>query len=118
MVLFPPSKKLNYGLSQGSKLGPLLFLIYVNDIHNIAYHFTNDVIKQFADDTCIIVKARNTTELKFETNALFYRIEQWSSANKLTIKLDQTKAIIISQKLIETVKNITLYINDFSITYK
>ena len=49
--------------------------MYVNDIHNIACHCTNDVIKEYADDACIIVKARNTTELKFETNALLSHIK-------------------------------------------
>ena len=98
MLLFSSPKKLNNGVTQGSILGPLLFLIYVNDIHNIVCHNTNDAIKQYADDTCIIVKARNTAELKFETNALFSRIEQWSSANKLTINMDKTKALIISPR--------------------
>ena len=72
-------------------------------------------IKQYANDTCIIVKARNTTELKFETNALLSRIEQWSSANKFTINMDKTKALIISPKLKETVKNITLSSKNFRI---
>ena len=85
--------------------------MYVNDIHNFACHYTSDVIKQYADDTCKIVKAPNTTELKFKTNALLSRIEQWSSANKLSINMDKTKALIISPKLYEIVKSITLFIN-------
>ena len=90
-------------------------MIYVYEFHNIACHYTNDVIKQYADDTYTIVKASNTTEPKCETNALLSRIEQWSSANKLTINMDKTKALIISPKLNKTVKNITLSITNFLI---
>ena len=92
-----------------------MILIYVDDIHNIACHYTNDIIKQYTDDTFIIVKARNTTELKFETNVLLSHIKQWSFANKLSINTDKTKALIISQKLNETDKYITLSITNFLI---
>ena len=82
-------KTLNHGVSQGFILSPLLFLISVKDFHKIAFHYTNDVIKQYADDKRIhILKASNITELKFKTNALLSRTEQWSFANKLTINMD------------------------------
>ena len=87
MVLFPPTKNLNYDVSLGSMLGLLLSLILKISL----------VIKQYADDTCIIVKARNTAELKFEPNALLSRIEQWSSANKLTIVRIKQKHLIFSK---------------------
>ena len=88
-------------------------MIYVNGIHTIACHYTNGVIKQYADDTCIIVKARNTTELKFETNPLLFCIEQWPSANKLSINMDKTKALNIFPKLNEAIWNINLTICKF-----
>ena len=60
--------------------------------------------QKYADDTRIIVKERYTTELKFKTNILIFRIKQWSSENKLSINKDKIKALIISQKFNETVR--------------
>ena len=60
-------------------------------------------------------KTRNTTELNFKTNVLLSRIKQWSSVNKLSINIDKIKALTISPKLNETVKNIALSINNFPV---
>ena len=43
----------SYGVPRGSILGPLPFLLYINDINNIDT-YSNDSIKQYADDTCLV----------------------------------------------------------------
>jgi len=81
-------------------LVPLLFLIYVNDIHNITDQSNNGPgIKQYADDTCLIINARKPKELEAKANFLLACIEKWSSTNKLSINLSKTKAMLIAPKL-------------------
>lgn len=109
--LLSSPQNITYGVPQGSILGPLLFLIYVNDIHNIDKCSNNSIV-QYADDTCLIVKASNLDELKIKTNTVLSRVEQWSSANKLTINQNKTKAIIISPKVNKCLNDISLTINN------
>ena len=73
-----------YGTPQGSCLGPLLFLIFCNDIH-LVLEFCNCIL--FADDTTIYKTHRNPTYLEWTINEL---ISDWFKANKLTLNLNKT----------------------------
>ncbi len=79
------------GVPQGSVLGPLLYLIYVNDIANC----TKANILSFADDTTLYISDQDPNELfrraNFEMNNLF----KWFCANKLSLNPVKTKYIII-----------------------
>jgi hypothetical protein len=83
------------GVPQGSILGPLLFLIYVNDINNIVS--TGHPIL-FADDTNILFMDNSLTRLKETVNNEMSSISKWFNVNKLSINTAKTKYILFHQK--------------------
>jgi len=84
--------KITCGVPQGSILGPLLFLIYINDIVNCTTKFD---IRLFADDTNLFQFIKNNTVDLSLINNDFQRVCEWCSANKLTINIEKTKYMII-----------------------
>ena len=74
---------LTYGVPQGSMLGPLPFLIYINDIYTSAPDVSFHLL---ADDTCLLYSNKN---LKTETNVnvVLNNISNWLKANKLTLNV-------------------------------
>ena len=79
----------------GSSLGPLLFLLYVNDLPNCI----SSTPGLFADDTCILVTANTSNELKYSLNYELAKIDGWIVANKLTLSAAKSSTIIIKPKL-------------------
>ena len=74
-------KSIDIGVPQGSILGPLLFLIYINDIPNSV----KCTPRLFADDTCLLMGAPSTTILKTQLKDDLNNICNWISANNLTL---------------------------------
>ena len=75
---------IEYGTPQGSCLGPLIFLIFCNDLYlNLVYlHCV-----QFADDTTLIMGHRNHHYLKYCIESDLNTVQDWFNANKLTLNL-------------------------------
>jgi hypothetical protein len=85
------TRNIGIGVPQGSTLGPLLFLIYINDLHNC---LQNGHVTQFADDTVLTFSHKNLRELELETNHDLKRLSKWLIANKLTLNAKKTNDII------------------------
>ena len=87
-------KTIKCGVPRGSILGPLLFLLYINDITN-----SSTLLKflLFADDTCL---SYNYNESNPETELLLrqelQRISDWLITNRLTINVDKSNYLIFS----------------------
>ena len=83
------------GVPQGSVLGPILFLIYVNDMANAV---SNGNIRLFADDTGLYIAHKNidnlTTLAKNEMSSLF----KWCQINKLTVNYSKTCFLLYHTK--------------------
>ena len=76
------------GVPQGSILGPLLLLVYVNDLPN-ASRLLDPVI--FADDTSLFFKQKDIEYLFTVVNNMLVNIKDWFSANKLSSNVGKTK---------------------------
>ena len=85
---------LNCGVPQGSTLGPLLFLLYINDFRFSLQHSSSS---HFADDTCIIYSSKKIQLLEAAINDLKC-VTQWLNANRLSLNVDKTKLIIFHSK--------------------
>ena len=100
----------NIGVPQGSCLGPLLFNIYTNDMHNL---FSNITTTMFADDTVLSKCGDNLNSLISDLNIELKKLEDWCNFNKLALNSDKTKWMLFTNK--STPIHIPISINNTSI---
>ena len=84
-------KSMNYGVPQGSVLGPLLFLIYINDLHSIIKYSTT---RHYADDTCLLLNGKSLKQLKKQLNIDLKILTAWLKANKISLNASKTEYLI------------------------
>ena len=79
---FSKEEPVNVGTPQGSCLGPLIFLIFNNDLHKVVENCSTIL---FADDTTLYISSKNTTYLKWCIEHDISLLLDWFRANKLTL---------------------------------
>ena len=80
------------GIPEGSSLGPVLFLIYINDLPNCSSALT---FRIFADDTNVFASARDLKTLEKIVNSELKKVKIWCDVNRLSINFSKTNFMII-----------------------
>ena len=98
------------GVPQGSILGPLLFILYFNDLNTVS-----DVIRtiMFADDTNLFITGKNLDEIKIQLNEKLKTISLWFQTNLLSLNVSKTSYIIFTNGVVSS--NTDLFIDDAKI---
>jgi len=92
-----PQQNITHGVPQGSILGPLLFLIFINDLPIVTPYFKYIL---FADDSTLSTsfKKRDAKDVAITINQELSKIHEWLLTNKISVNTDKTKYIIFSYR--------------------
>jgi len=88
-----PCRLNKFGVPQGSVLGPLLFIIYLNDIYTLSLH--GQVIT-YADDTCILLHHTELNTLFKNANEDLLKINKWMSLNSFLLNNNKSNYVLFS----------------------
>ena len=83
--------KIKCGEPWGSILGPLLFLLYINDLPKAVRHKALPIL--FANDTSILITNPNSNQLQSNLNIVFAQLNKWFRSNLLFLNFDKTPFI-------------------------
>lgn len=84
------------GVPQGSKLGPLLFILYINDLPNVLHHCE---VHMFADDTLIYLSRKDAQELSVKINEDLATVCDWLCMNQLCVNVQKTKCMALGKRM-------------------
>lgn len=86
-----------WGIAQGSILGPILFIIYLNDL-STAIQSINQNIICYADDTSLLVGDQISQHVISKGKTLFSKVNEWFTSNKLILNKDKTEILLFRTK--------------------
>lgn len=83
--------ELQFGTAQGGVLGPIVFLIYINDLLNLRF---NSSVFAYADDMALVCSAYDRQILQSRIQADLDKVSQWLIENRLIININKSKCIM------------------------
>ena len=99
----------NYGVPQGSILGPLLFTLYIDDIVQQVEHCD---LQLYADDTILYYSHEDVNCIDYFLNSDLKRIHDWMCSNKLSLNVDKTECILFgTRSMLTKRKNLNVQIS-------
>ena len=104
-------KLMTNGVAQGSTLGPILFLLYINDLYNS----TNCLPGLFANDTCLVLHSPDPNNLEYIMNNEFRNVDEWCRANKLSLNPSKSSFLVIPPRLRKPPPYVSLKLNNVEI---
>lgn len=89
------SEFLTCGIPQGGILGPLLFILYINDLPNC---LSNADARMYADDTHLTFACNNIETINDVMNHDLCNVNKWLAANKLTLNSSKTEFMLVESR--------------------
>ena len=103
-------KPVTVGVPQGSILGPLLFLLYINHLPQCLNHCKSIL---YADDTLLYYSEETVADLQLKINTDLESLSQWLNDNLLTLNYDKTKFMIFAnKKLTPSLSDVTITVQN------
>jgi hypothetical protein len=109
------TSEIEHGVPQGSILGPLLFLLYINDLPN---HIKEAKVVLYADDTNLLVTGKNEEELQTRLSVITKQLETWFFENDLIVNTTKTVAMSFHSSHAKVSLKPNIFLQNSKIAYK
>ena len=101
---------INTGVPQGSILGPILFLLFINDMPTI---LTQCSTEMYADDTLLYTYGKDVDKIKHTLNNDLKQLENWLRLNQMHVNVSKTKVMLLHSKTKQRIlHDFDVYLND------